>query len=158
MQTAFKSQKLNFFCAKLLSIKMQFPAFKNLATDLVKSARFWHQNAFWHLFHSHFNEFMHSVFRSTFKLHFKFLFHFIFSEKLRLLVCKVLGQKSILSCKLILLPYSLVSWSFHLPKDINSVMLVVIVSKQMDKDLVQQDLVGQRPKWITSIEKKEKRN
>ena len=44
--------------------------------------------------------------------------------------------------------------SFHFTKDIQSGMLVLLVGKQMDTDLVQQDLVGQRPKRMTSIAKK----
>ena len=43
--------------------------------------------------------------------------------------------------------------SLHLPKEILSGMLGVLVGTQMDKDLVQQDLVGQRPKQMTSIAK-----
>ena len=55
---------------------------------------------------------MKFVFKFTFELHLNFLFHFILSENLRLLVCKVLGQKSNLFCKLTLLPQSLVKLQF----------------------------------------------
>ena len=50
---------------------------------------------------------MQSIFNFRFKFHLVFLFHFNFSEKLRLLVCKVLGRNSSLFCKLNLLPQSL---------------------------------------------------
>ena len=55
---------------------------------------------------------MHSVFKSPFILHLNFLFHFIFAKKTKLLVFKVLGQKSNLFCKLTLLPQSLVQLQF----------------------------------------------
>ena len=39
----------------------------------------------------------------------------------------------------------------HLPKDIHSGMLGVLVSTKLDTDLVQRDLVEQRPKRMTSF-------
>ena len=52
-----------------------------------------HQNAFWQLFHLHFNAFMRSDLKFWLQLNLNFHFHFIFAEKLRLLVCKVLVKK-----------------------------------------------------------------
>ena len=45
----------------------------------------------------------------------------------------------------------------HLPKDIHSGMIGVIIGTKIDKDLVQQDLVGQRPQGMTSIAKKKEK-
>ena len=47
-------------------------------------------------------------FEFSFQLHLHFLFHFTFAENLRILVCKVLGQKYNLFSKLIILPWPLV--------------------------------------------------
>ena len=55
---------------------------------------------------------MHSVFNFAFKLHLYFLFHFIFAENRRILVCKLLGEKPNLFCKLNLLPQYLVYLQF----------------------------------------------
>ena len=54
-----------------------------------------HQNAFWQLFHLHFNDVMSFDLKFWFQLNLNFHFHFIFAEKLRLLVCKVLGKNRI---------------------------------------------------------------
>ena len=53
--------------------------------------------------------------------------------------------------------FSSLKRSLNLPKDIHSGMLGVLVGTQTDKDLVQQYLVGQRPKQMTSIAKKKKK-
>ena len=96
--------EITLFLCKLTFNSNAIYSFQNTCKILFWTNKFSHQKSSWWLFHSHFNNPMRFDLKLSFQLHLYFALYLIFAEKLRLLVCKVLGIKSNLFFEIDILP------------------------------------------------------